>query len=118
MDSTTAELLFREMISVNLLSVHVAISDWCAELAQQISVHSSLYRIHSFEHDQIHIRDLESDLNAWTCALQLTPFFGRCPLKTAQRAGHRFTLIFIEHGSGAAVLSWFALERGVATGEC
>ena len=38
MDSTTAELLFREMISVNLLSVNVAISDWCAELAQQISV--------------------------------------------------------------------------------
>ena len=56
-----------------------------------------MYRIHSFEHDQIHIRDLERDLNAWTCALQLTPFFSHCPLKIAQRARHRFTLIFIEH---------------------
>ena len=43
--------------------------------------------------------DLESDLNAWTCALQLTPFFSHGPLKRGQRAGHRFTLIFIEHFS-------------------
>ena len=57
---------------------------------------SKLYRIQCFEHDQTHMCDLESDLNAWTCALQLTPFFSHCPLKRAQRAGHRFTLIFIE----------------------
>ena len=71
---------------------------------------------------QKHMCDLESDLNALTCALQLAPFFSHCPLKKAQRAGHWFTLMFIEHGSGAAVLSscgfvavgwvqsWFALE--------
>ena len=83
-----------------------------------------MYRIHTFDHDQIHMCDLESDLNAWTCALQLTPFLSYFPLKRAQRAGHRFTLTFIEYGSGAAVLSvcgfvavewvrsWFALELG------
>ena len=43
--------------------------------------------------------DLESDLNAWTCALHLTPFFSHCPPKRAQRAGHLFTLIFIENKS-------------------
>ena len=52
-----------------------------------------------FERDQLHIRDLESDLNASTCALQLSPSFSHCPLKIAQRAGHRFTLIFIEQSS-------------------
>ena len=38
-DSTTAELLFRIIISVNL-SVYGAISDWGGELVQQISDHS------------------------------------------------------------------------------
>ena len=64
-----------------------------------------MYRMYSSEHDQIHIFDLENDLNAWTCALQLTPFFSHFRIKMAQRAGYRFTLIFIEHGGGAAVLS-------------
>ena len=36
-DSSTAELMFRTLISVNLLSVYEAISDWCAKFAQQIS---------------------------------------------------------------------------------
>ena len=35
-ESTTAELLFRIMISVNQLSVYGAASDWCEEFAQQI----------------------------------------------------------------------------------
>ena len=39
-DSTTAEL-FRIIMSVNQLSVYGAVSDWCEELAQQISDHSS-----------------------------------------------------------------------------
>ena len=39
-DLSTAELLFRTTISVNPLSVHGATSDWCEELAQQISHHS------------------------------------------------------------------------------
>ena len=40
--------------------------------SQNLRCHSGgMYRIHSFDHDQIYIRDLESDLNAWTCALQL-----------------------------------------------
>ena len=39
-DLSTAELLFRTIISVNQLRVHGAISDWCEELAQQISDHS------------------------------------------------------------------------------
>ena len=39
-DSTTAELLFRTIISVNQLSVYGATSAWCEELAQQISDHS------------------------------------------------------------------------------
>ena len=40
-DSATAELLFRMIISVNQLSLYGAVSDWCGELAQQISEHSS-----------------------------------------------------------------------------
>ena len=36
-DSSTAELLFRIIISVNELGVHGAMSDWCEKLAQQIS---------------------------------------------------------------------------------
>ena len=40
-DSATAELLFRIIISVSQLSVCGAVSDWCGELAQQISDHSS-----------------------------------------------------------------------------
>ena len=39
-DSTTAELLFRIIISFNQLSVYGAILDWCEELSQQISDHS------------------------------------------------------------------------------
>ena len=39
-DSMTAELLFRMIISVKQLSVCGPISDWCEELAQQISDHS------------------------------------------------------------------------------
>ena len=39
-DSTVAEFLIRICISVNQLSVHGAITDWCEELAQQISGHS------------------------------------------------------------------------------
>ena len=39
-DSSTAELPFRTIISVNQLSVYGAISDWCEELAQQMSDHS------------------------------------------------------------------------------
>ena len=39
-DPATAELLFRMVISVNQLSIYGAISDWCEELAQQISDHS------------------------------------------------------------------------------
>ena len=39
-DSTTAELLFRIIISVNQLSAYGAVADWCKELAQQISDHS------------------------------------------------------------------------------
>ena len=51
--------------------------------SQSLRCHSGgMYRIHSFENDQIHIRDLENDSNAWTtCALQVTPFFSHCPLK-------------------------------------
>ena len=41
MISTTAELLFRTVFSVSQLSVYGAVSDWCEELAQQISDHSS-----------------------------------------------------------------------------
>ena len=37
--STIAELLIRINISVNQLSVHGAITDWCEEPAQQISDH-------------------------------------------------------------------------------
>ena len=40
-DSATAELLFRVFTSVNQRSVHGAVSDWCEELAPQISDHSS-----------------------------------------------------------------------------
>ena len=36
-DSATAELLLRIIISFNQLSVFGPISDWCEELAQQIS---------------------------------------------------------------------------------
>ena len=43
------------------------------------------------------MRDLGCDLGAWTCALQPTPLLSHCPLKIPQRAGHRFTLKFIEH---------------------
>ena len=65
--------------------------------SQNLRCHSGgMYKIHIFEHDQVHMCDLEIHLNAWICALQLTPFFSRCPLKRAHRAGHRFTLIFIE----------------------
>ena len=39
-DLSTAELFFGTIISVNQLSVHGAISDWCEDLAQQISDHS------------------------------------------------------------------------------
>ena len=39
-DSTTAELLFRIIFSVNQLSIYGAISDWCEESAEQISDHS------------------------------------------------------------------------------
>ena len=39
-DSTTAESLFRIIISVNQLSVYGAIADWCQKFAQQISDHS------------------------------------------------------------------------------
>ena len=39
-DLSTAELVFRTIISVNQLSVHGTISDWYGELAQQISDHS------------------------------------------------------------------------------
>ena len=37
----TAELLFRIIVSVNQLSLYGAVSDWCQELAQLISAHSS-----------------------------------------------------------------------------
>ena len=40
-DSSTAELLFRVIVSVDELSVHGAVSGWCEELAQQISDQSS-----------------------------------------------------------------------------
>ena len=40
-DPATAQLLFRIIMSVNQLIVHGAVSDWCEELAQQISAHSS-----------------------------------------------------------------------------
>ena len=36
-DSATAELLIRISISVNQLSIHGAVSDWCEEFAQQNS---------------------------------------------------------------------------------
>ena len=35
-DLSVAELLFRTIISVNHLSIHGAIEDWCGKLAQQI----------------------------------------------------------------------------------
>ena len=38
-DKSNAELLFRTIISVNQLSIFEAISDWCGEVAQQISDH-------------------------------------------------------------------------------
>ena len=38
-DLSNAELLFRTITSVNQLSAYGAISDWCEELAQQISDH-------------------------------------------------------------------------------
>ena len=38
--SSTAELLFRIIISVNQVRVYRAVADWCEELAQQISDHS------------------------------------------------------------------------------
>ena len=39
---TTAELLFRNIISINQLSIHGPVADdWCQELAQQIAEHSS-----------------------------------------------------------------------------
>ena len=37
---STAELLFRTIVCVNQLRVYGAVSDWCEELAQQISGHS------------------------------------------------------------------------------
>ena len=40
-DPATAQLLFRIVMSVNQLIVYGAVSDWCEELAQQISAHSS-----------------------------------------------------------------------------
>ena len=40
-DSATAELLFRMIISVNQLSLYGGVSDWCEEIAQQMSEHSS-----------------------------------------------------------------------------
>ena len=40
-DPATAELLLRIIISVNQLSIYGAVADWCEELAQQISDHSS-----------------------------------------------------------------------------
>ena len=58
--------------------------------SQNLRCHSGgMYRIHSFKHDQIHMCDLESDLSAWTCVLQLTPFFSHCPLNkhSAQDTG-------------------------------
>ena len=36
-DSATAELLFRISVPVNQLRIFGAVSDWCEELAQQIS---------------------------------------------------------------------------------
>ena len=39
-DLSTAELLFRTIISVNQFSVDGALADWCGELAQQISDHA------------------------------------------------------------------------------
>ena len=39
-DLSTAELFFCTVFSVNRLSVHGATSDWCEELAQQISDHA------------------------------------------------------------------------------
>ena len=38
-DLSNAELLFRTITLVNQLSAYGAISDWCEELAQQISDH-------------------------------------------------------------------------------
>ena len=38
---TTAELLFRTLISINRLGIYGAVADWCTELALQISDHSS-----------------------------------------------------------------------------
>ena len=40
-DPATAQLLFRIIISVNQLSIYEAISNWCEELALQISDPSS-----------------------------------------------------------------------------
>ena len=60
----------------------------CTREISDLRCHSGgLYIIHSFGHDQIHVCDLDSDLNARTCALQLTPSFSHRPLKksTARR---------------------------------
>ena len=40
-DPATAEMSFRIIIAANLLSIYGAVADWCEELAQQISDHSS-----------------------------------------------------------------------------
>ena len=71
-----------------------------------------VYRIHSFEHHQIHMSDLENDLFECVDMRAATDSILQ-PLSTqeAQRAGHPFTLIFIEHGSGSVELLRFCRCR-------
>ena len=65
--------------------------------SQNLRCHSGSMCINqSFEHDQIHMCDPESDLNAWTCALRLTPLCSHCPLKKSTARKTRFRPIFIE----------------------
>ena len=52
-DPATAELLFRIIISVNQLSIHGAVSDWCEEFAQQISQHFLLVQGNLLRHCMI-----------------------------------------------------------------